>query len=333
MSGSKKVWILLLNWNNSKDTLDCLNSIFQCSDSEIQGVVICDNGSKDNSVRTLYFCLEKNKNDFSHLIFKEKSSFEQKKSCNSDTTTLPVYLIENPVNYGFAGGNNVGISFIEQNLEYDYIYLLNNDTEIESGTVSKMVEKFVSNPKVGLCGSKIIYSSKPNIIQTLGGAEFNRVFGRAMNIGAMSHVSDPVDEVQVSNRLDYIHGASMMISKPCLNLIGTMEESYFLYFEEIDWAERAKAAGFQLAFANNSIVYHKEGASIGSSYEKNKRSPLSTYYMTNSRMRFTAKFYPYYLPTVFSLHLYQMIRFALSGNFLHFKTMLKAMLFLRFKNG
>lgn len=333
MSKSKKqVWILLLNWKNAEDTIDCMNSIFQCDDSEIAGIVLCDNGSNDGSIESFRNWLDENGHEFTHLIFKQNSIYECNNSFADNGNECPVYLIENQSNLGFAGGNNIGIDFIQNNLEYEYIYLLNNDTEIQTGSVSALVQKFNKSPAVGLCGSKVIYYSQPDRVQALGGAQFNYLLGRAVNIGSMSDVNVFVDENEISKQLDYILGASTMISKPCLDKVGKMEESYFLYFEEIDWAVRTRKAGFELGFASQSIVYHKEGATIGSSYDNSGRSALSTYYMTNSRLRFTAKHYPYFLPIVFLFHLYQMIRFLLKGNLKHFRTMLKATLFIRFNN-
>lgn len=160
------------------------------------------------------------------------------------------------------------------------------------------------------------------------GRVFSPVLARAVNIGAMSEVSAQIDPKAVVAKLDYILGASTMVSKAFLEKVGVMEDRYFLYFEEIDWAVRAKSAGFTLGFAKDSIVYHKEGASIGSSYDKNNRSPLSTYYMTKSRTRFITKFFPQYLPIVLAFHFYQLMRFAFRGNQIHFVAMLKAMLFL-----
>lgn len=332
MSGStQKAWVLLLNWKNLKDTIACMNSIFYCGDSEIAGIVLCDNGSNDGSIEAFKQWFREKKHDYSHLVLGSGSSFELIDSSLEKSNEFPVYLIENQSNLGFAGGNNVGIDFIQNNLEYDYIYLLNNDTEIQRGAVSSLVEKFQQTPSIGLCGSKVVYYSQPDKVQALGGADFNYVLGRAVNIGSMNSVTAFVDEDEVSRRLDYILGASTMISKACLAKVGKMEEGYFLYFEEIDWAERARRAGFDLGFADSSLVYHKEGATIGSSYDKGSRSSLSTYYMTNSRLRFMAKFYPVYLPIVFLFHFYQMLRFALKGNFLHSITMLKATLFIPFK--
>jgi len=106
--------------------------------------------------------------------------------------------------------------------------LLNNDTLIQLGSVSCMVGKFSDEPEVGLCGSKVIYASMPDKVQALGGAKFNRVFGRAVHIGSMSNVKDVVNETLVNSYLDYILGASTMVYKNFLTTVGKMEEKYFL---------------------------------------------------------------------------------------------------------
>jgi hypothetical protein len=76
-----------------------------------------------------------------------------------------------------------------------------------------------------------------------------------------------------------------------------MDESYFLYFEELDWAMRAQRK-FKLGFARASVIYHKEGAAIGSNSDRMKRSLLSDKYLTRSRVLFTKRFLPWTLPTV-----------------------------------
>lgn len=179
---------------------------------------------------------------------------------------------------------------------------------------------------MGLCGSKVVYENARHIVQAYGGAKFNKWLGRAVNIGSMEVTAHKEDAQQVQQQLDYILGASMMISKPCLDAIGNMEERYFLYYEEIDWAVRAKRAGYTLGYASKSIVYHKEGASIGSSYDKATRSQLSTYYLTASKVRFTLKMYPYMLPTVLLFSSFQLIRSLFRRDFGSAKTILGAML-------
>lgn len=166
-----KVWILLLNWKNAKDTIECLDSIMDCDDSEIAGVVLCDNGSEDGSVEAILEWSEQKNQILNHLVYLS-GAFKKVKNSVENIHCRPVYLIENNANLGFAGGNNVGIHFIMQTLDYDFVYLLNNDTLIQDGTISTMIKEFDQQPSIGLCGSKVIYSHTPDKVQALGGASF-----------------------------------------------------------------------------------------------------------------------------------------------------------------
>jgi len=325
---SDSVWILLLNWQNPIDTIECLESIDKVQDKEIAGIVLCDNGSTDHSMTHFLDWLKANQRAYTYSRW-QNSQFNEVESVSADETSgLPIHLIDTGSNLGFAGGNNVGLNYIQQSLPYQYIYLLNNDTLIKTGTVSSLVNEFIENPKVGLCGSKVIYEHTRDKVQAYSGAKFNFWIGRAVNLGAMAETSADEDAIKVREELDYIMGASMMISKECLDLTGVMEAGYFLYYEEIDWAVRAKRKGFALGYAPKSIVFHKEGATIGSSYEKQGRSPLSSYYLVASKIRFTMKFYPWFLPTVVAFSFFQAVRAFASGDFKTAKTILGAV-FLR----
>lgn len=326
--GACNVWILLLNWKNATDTLECLDSILECKDPEIAGVIVCDNGSLDGSVEKILDWQKATKVRVKHLEFKKNKFKLIHETINEN---LPVYLIENGANLGFAAGNNIGLNYISTHESFDYVYLLNNDTLIESNTVSEMVKKFVKNTRIGLCGSKVIYEHTRNKIQAYGGASFNRWLGRAVNLGSMTDVSHRENVSEVQQSLDYILGASMMISKECLQKIGYMEEKYFLYYEEVDWAVRTKRAGFILGYAPESIVYHKEGASIGSNFDKTKRSLLSTHYLTASKVRFTLKVYPFFLPTVVTFSLLQALRCIFKGDIVSAKVILNAIFLKPFK--
>jgi len=77
-----------------------------------------------------------------------------------------------------------------------------------------------------------------------------------------------------------------------------MNEDYFLYFEEIDWATRSEG-NYSLLYAQDSIVFHKEGSSIGSSNDPLQKSCLSDYYSLRNRLRFTRRYYPLLLPATY----------------------------------
>jgi len=97
--------------------------------------------------------------------------------------------------------------------------------------------------------------------------------------------------------MNYVEGASMLVSRQFLVEIGLLCEDYFLYFEEADWAIRAEGR-FRLGYAPLSIVYHKVGGSIGTSSNPAKTSYTSDYFNIRNRLMFTRRFYPGALPTV-----------------------------------
>ena len=102
--------------------------------------------------------------------------------------------------------------------------------------------------------------------------------------------------------IDYVIGASVFVRREFLQDIGLMCEDYFLYCEEIDWAERAKGK-YKIACMPESVVYHKEGASTGGQSVENK-TMFSDYYQLRSRLLFTKKFHKKYLPIVYLTMLY-----------------------------
>ncbi|MFN3394427.1 MAG: glycosyltransferase family 2 protein, partial [Candidatus Thermochlorobacter sp.] len=99
-----------------------------------------------------------------------------------------------------------------------------------------------------------------------------------------------------SASMDYVMGASMLVSKAFLETVGLMSEEYFLYFEELDWAMRAHGR-FKLGYAEKSVVYQKSGQSVGNT--PRKWSALSVFYSTCSRIKFVRKFYPQFLPLLY----------------------------------
>jgi len=107
-----------------------------------------------------------------------------------------------------------------------------------------------------------------------------------------------LDSIPLDGRLNYITGASMLVSRSFLEIIGLMSEDYFLYFEELDWSCRARNK-FTLAYAPESIVYHKHRGSITKGAPINEFNMVSEYYPLKSKIIFTRKFFPYTLPTIY----------------------------------
>lgn len=187
-----------------------------------------------------------------------------------------VVFIQSKENLGFAGGNNLGI----RQAKGEYILLLNNDTEVDTGFIEPLVDKLKSDSNNGAVSPKIRFFYSSDTIQYAGITPFTSVTLRQYLIGL-----GEIDSGQFDTTCETfsIHGAAMMIPVSVIKKVGLMAELYFLYYEEHDWAERIKRAGYKIFYVHDSLVMHKESISTG------KQSPLKTYYITRNRFLFARR--------------------------------------------
>lgn len=299
------VHIIVLNWNGWRDTIECLGSLFH-QDYPDYSVVICDNGSSDNSLQKIaewakgQISAESGNPQLSHLILPPHETpiayheLTRKEAESGVANRRPrLTLIQNAANVGFAAGNNVGLRYALGNPTCQYCWLLNNDTVVRPRALSAMVRLMQQKPEIGICGSLNLDYYNPSVVQAQGGMTYNRWTGRVRK-EPLRLIND-LDTRTAG--MDYVNGASMLVSRALIEKVGLMEESYFLYFEELDWAMRAKGK-FTLGYAPDSVIYHKQGATIGSDPDRRGRSLLSDQYLSRNRVLFTRRFIPWALPTV-----------------------------------
>jgi GT2 family glycosyltransferase len=262
-------------------------------------IVICDNGSEDGSCARIAEWADQNRQILRNLSkttvddYREidLGEIEQVGLCESFVT-----LVRNGSNLGFAGGNNSGLRYALNQPDCAFVWLLNNDTVVDSAALSALVSVFDERSSTGLCGSRLVFYHDRARLQAFGGGTYSPWFGLATHVGEFTSAERV--EALSSTSIEYPCAASVLVSRPFLEVVGLMSEDYFLYFEELDWVRRAKKR-FEVAVAPDSIVYHKEGQSIGSDGKAAQRSPLSDYYLTRSRFIFTRKYHWYALPTLF----------------------------------
>lgn len=280
--------VIVLNWNGWRDTLSCVESLCKVAPPFVQ-IVVCDNASNDGSFERLAV-------EWRDRFGEGFRSYGEAEVQDSADEVPRVVLIQTGANLGFAGGCNVGLRFAMSG-SARYFWLLNNDTEVEPGAVEALLQRMSADDSVGMCGSRLVYHDAPDVIQARGGARYDPKRGVAQHIGAHEPRGAYENVTQVEANMDYVVGASMMVTRHFLDRVGLMVEDYFLYFEEIDWAMRGRAMGFKLGYAPRSVVRHKEGASIGTD-SRRTGSMLSIMYLTRNRLRFTARFFPQYLGAV-----------------------------------
>ncbi|MVN76979.1 glycosyltransferase [Hymenobacter sp. HMF4947] len=184
-----------------------------------------------------------------------------------------VTLLKSTKNVGFAGGNNLGIA----QAKGEYLLFLNNDTEVAPDFLEPLVQLFQQNPKAGIASPKIIYYGTDDLIQYAGSHGINTWTGRSITIGNLEPDHGQHNHSRPTQLAD---GAAMLVPRRVVDRVGNMPELYFLYYEELDWCEIIKRAGYSCHYVAEATVYHKESTSVG------KASVLKTYYMNRNRLLF-----------------------------------------------
>lgn len=281
------VSIITVNYNESQVTMDLLASLRNLSYQQIE-VIVVDNASP---------------NDDPSII---KDTFPE------------IMLIESNLNLGFAGGNNLGVKAAKG----DYLLFINNDTIVPINFLEPLVETLQRDSTIGMVSPKIKFHWDPSKIQYAGYTPMNKWTIRNQSIGY--HRTDD-GSYDVEGETGSIHGAAMMVPRSVIEQVGMMTEIYFLYYEEHDWAEMIKRAGYRIYYQPKSYILHKESLSTG------KNSPLKTYYISRNRIVFARRNFDFkYLwfsmlfQTLVSIPK-NLFTFIIKGQFEHFRAFSNAM--------
>ncbi|MEI8355763.1 MAG: glycosyltransferase family 2 protein [Deltaproteobacteria bacterium] len=317
---------MLVNWNGWRDTLESLESLFRI-DYQSFRVVVSDNDSQDGSLDYIKAWADNRLNSFpppsgklgylswppvaKPVAYAEYGREEAERGGDADLDP-PLTLIKNGRNLGFAGGNNVGLRYAIARRNFRYVWLLNNDTVVDPFALTRLMERMELQPAVGMCGSTLRLYHAPDKIQALGGGLYCRWIGLPWHYGRFAIGRKVINQPRAEVWMNYVEGASMFVSRQFIEEIGLMCEDYFLYFEETDWAIRAKGR-FKIAYASQSIVYHKVGGSIGTSSNPVRKSYLCDYFNIRNRIFFTRRFYPVALPSVYLVILGALLLRLFSG--------------------
>jgi GT2 family glycosyltransferase len=242
MINNPLISIITVNYNNTNVTADLLRSILHLKYSNIE-VIIVDNDSSENP------------------------SGQLKKIIPS------AQIILSKKNLGFAGGNNLGIKAAKG----DYLFFVNNDTELSPQIFDGLLEVFEDYPDAGVVSPKFHYYYAPGTIEFAGYNAINSFTGRNSMVGCRTKDEGQYDVISKTN---YAHGGGMMVSRKVIDEVGLMPEVYFLYYEEFDWCEQIKRKGYNIYYQYKSLIYHKESMSVG------KKSTLKTFYLNRNRILF-----------------------------------------------
>jgi hypothetical protein len=284
---------IVLNWNATEDTLECLDSLSRLNDP-LNTIILVDNGSED--------CPEGPLLDWAKYVYPN----DLVRCVGVDEiadffSEIPAFLfVRNPVNAGFAGGNNIGIRYAMDIGTYEFVWILNNDTWVSPSALSCLVHCLEDNARAGIAGSTVVHYANPHRVQCAGGCRYNpwttvnRPLLADQPLPRVLRFSGPLE-------LDYIYGASMFVRTSVFEKCGMLNEDYFLFYEEIDFCKKAEKEGFQLTWCPKSIVLHKGSQSIKSLSpdDTKSRSAFANYHENLSALLYARSLHP--LVFIFSL--------------------------------
>lgn len=280
--------IVVLNWNGAADTVACLESLVALHASDFS-IYVVDNASQDDSLSDIrqWLVAYALRSDARFAFVDLAAGSPDQVLAAVPGAIGHIVLVQAGRNGGYAAGNNVGLTLAMQ-AGFDYFWILNNDTEADADALTALRQRMTDAPEIGICGSTLLYAHDRTRVQARGGAAFIAWKGRGIPIDAFKSASDAFDAIAVERRLRYVIGASMFVRRKFIAKVGLMAEDYFLYWEEIDWATRGRPE-FTLGYAADSLVFHKVGASIGTS-DSGAGSPLSEYYMARGRLKYCLRY-------------------------------------------
>ncbi len=239
------VSIVIVNWNTRQLLLNCLASIYETVKEISFEVFLVDNASSDDSVEAVV------------------AAYPQ------------VKIIQNEKNLGFAAANNKALRVMEG----DYALLLNTDTILTEGAIAKLHSFMQKNTKAGMCCGQLLNedSSKQNSV-----ANFPSFLSLLMNETLLRIL---LPKKYPSKRQEYTEplgvdsciGACLMVRKKAMDEVGLLDERYFFFMEETDWALTMRKAGWSSWLVPNAMIYHLQGKSAGDNVEARKMFYRSRY--------------------------------------------------------
>lgn len=238
------VSVVIVNWNGERIIKKSIASILEQKYKNIE-VIVVDNNSSDRSRRAI-------------------RSFKSK-----------VHLVESNENLGFAGGNNLGVSYARGK----YVLLFNSDAIATENALTVLVEVLEKKQSIGVVQPKLIYSGNPRypdgVINSVGCYFTNT--GYLYYLGYGKNASVPLYNEDRSVFSAY--GACMLIRKSVIDKVGLFDNDFFLYFEETDFCIRVWLAGKKIWYTHKAIVYHSGGMS-----SRKFGTPQVTYHSFKNRL-------------------------------------------------
>jgi len=248
---SVPIGVVIVNWNGRVDTIQCLESL-AAAQPKPASVVVVDNASTDGSVPALARWAE---------------------HCKAARPTI----VASDSNRGFAGGSNLGIAHLAQDLELTHFLLLNNDATVDRARFAELARALERAPDAGILGVTIYEGPTRDRVWYAGG-RLPRLRGLTVHGKTVPRNAELV-------ATEFVTGCAMLIARRVWESLGPLPECYFMYFEDTEYSHRARAAGFQVAYAPRAVVHHVGSGTVG----RLVSPPRNEYWFSRARALFARR--------------------------------------------
>ena len=296
-----EIAIVLVNYNNNRDTIECVESIKNTKGVDLPYIIIVDNDSRAKTIKN-------NLSFYPHL-----------------------HVIYNQENIGFGRANNLGIKWAQENLDFEFILLINNDTIIEPNTISELITPFAIDNSIGITTAKIFYERNRDIIWYGGGEiDYKRGWPKIYDFNSLASSVG----ANKSKYVSFVSGCTMMFTKDSIKILKGFDKDFFMYCEDLELCIRALKTNFKLFYNSNAVVFHKVNAStkinpkITGLKAKNPNLNFLFYHMKMNQyktMKMHLSMVDFFKFNIhfWSKYIFQTVMFMIKGDFLFYKTSLK----------
>jgi len=261
------LYLITINYNNSPFTIDLLKSLSYVKTSF--RLILVDNASAVEDFNSLSTFVKQGE---------DSSKYTEDSTRFLNDPSKQFLLVRENKNLGFSAGNNAGIRIAQQQADFEAVALLNNDTEVDPFFLDEILQFRKQNELADLIGCRIFYANQRDVLLYDGGTYYKHSC-RAKHL----HMNRRLTEIQTSDlphQTGFITGCFMYISKNCIDKIGLLDETLFMYNEDLEYCIRAHKMGLKLYYVPKAVIYHKI-SSIS--------SPFSIYWAARNRFKVAKK--------------------------------------------
>jgi GT2 family glycosyltransferase len=289
--GDAEVAVVIVGYRNADDVGRCLRALENLHGSPRFSVFICENGGGDAFEALVRVLAEISpvREDAGDVVAASAGAFLRAARLQLGESGRQVTVAEARENLGFSGGHNAWLRVLGPIDGLSGVWILNPDTAPEPAALSALFDYAKKNSK-GMVGSRMMEMSHPGRL-AMRGLRWRRLVAKALWVDAGAPTAPAPKAAEVESRIDVPSGASFFVTRSCLERIGLMDERYFLYFEDIDWGLRARSC-CGVGYADDSVVHHAGGTTMGSAGGHATRSKLAVYLEFRNRLLFVRSRFP-----------------------------------------